>query len=117
MSKEFFNSILFNLLLTIVFGVSISYVDLHNDEVQPAVLLLLIFSFILGYKHPEKAWLYSLLLGLSVIIGYSVAQIIGFTPKAPPPGNILESLLAIIPAFIGGYAGVLVRNIFKKAIS
>ncbi|MEO8399695.1 MAG: hypothetical protein ABI550_07770 [Ignavibacteriaceae bacterium] len=117
MSKEFFNSFFFNLLLTFVFCVATSYTDLHSEEVQPAVLLLLIFSFILGYKNPQKAWLYSSLLGLSIIAGYGIAKLTGFTPKGQPPDNIFYSLLALIPAFTGGYSGVLLRSIFKKVIS
>lgn len=117
MRSEFFSSIYFNIFLTIIFGIVISYIDLHNDEVQPAVLLLLIFSFILGYKHPPKAWLYCFLIGLSIITGYLIAKAINFTPKGPPPNNIFSSLIALIPAFIGGYCGVLIKNIFRKAIS
>lgn len=116
MTKEFFNSISFNILLTLVFGIFTSYVDLHNDEVQPAVFLLLLFSFILGYKNPENAWLYSLLLGLSLIIGFLFSEIIGFKGVGPPPTNILWELLPLKPAFTGGYLGVFVRSIFKKIV-
>ncbi|MEO8209787.1 MAG: hypothetical protein ABI840_04470 [bacterium] len=117
MTKEFFNSIPFNLLLTLIFGIIISYVDLHSDEVQPAVLMLIIFSCILGYKHPSKAWLYSLLLGLSIITSLLFSKLIGFKPVGPAPDNIFSSLLAILPALVGGYSGVLLRAIFKKTMS
>ena len=117
MHKNIFNSVTFNLILAIIFGIIISYIDLHNDEVQPAVMLLLIFSFILGYKDPPRAWLYSLLLALSIITGYLFARLTGFVPKGPPPDNLFWTLLAIIPAFAGGYAGVLMKLLFKKSIS
>ncbi len=117
MNKEFFNSMVFNLLLTVAFGIIISYIDLHNDDVQPAVMLLLIFSFILGYKDPPRAWLYSILLALSIISGYLFSKQIGMVPKGPPPDNILWTFLALIPAFAGGYAGVLMKILFKKSIS
>ncbi|MEP7146577.1 MAG: hypothetical protein ABI792_06170 [bacterium] len=117
MSVRYFHSIIFNLLLVIVFGMIISYIDLHNDEVQSAVMLLLIFSFILGYKDPHRAWLYSILLALSIITGLLFSKTFGFVPKGSPPDNIFWTLLALIPAFAGGYAGVLMKILFKKSIS
>lgn len=116
MKPEFLNTFMFNVLIAVLFGVVISYIDLHSEEVQSAVLLLLIFSFVLGYKHPQKAWLYSLILGLSVITGFIFSRLTGFVPKGIPPDNIFSSLLALIPAYIGGYLGVFIKSI-KNAVN
>ncbi len=117
MDKQFFHSIFFNLFLAVLFGMIISYIDLNNDEVQSSVMLLLIFSFILGYNDPPRAWLYSILLALSIITGHFFSDFIGYVPKQPPPSNIFWALLSFIPAFAGGYAGVLMKILFKKSIS
>lgn len=117
MHKVFFDSTFFNLLLAVIFGFIISYIDLHNDEVHSTVMLLLIFSFILGYKDPQKAWLYSILLALSIVSGHLFTKALGFVPKGPPTDNLLWTIMSFIPAFIGGYAGVLMKILFKKSIS
>ncbi|MEO8665854.1 MAG: hypothetical protein ABI462_10180 [Ignavibacteria bacterium] len=117
MSKSFFDSAVFNLILAVMFGIIISYIDLHNTDVQPAVMLLVIFSFMLGYKDPPRAWLYSCMLALSIIAGYLISRLAGFEPEGPPPDNLFWTLLAFIPSFAGGYAGVLIKILFKKTIS
>lgn len=114
MNKEFFNTTSINILLTFLLGITISYIDLHNDEVQPTVGLLLLFSFIMGNKHPQKAWVYSIILGLSIFFGYVFANMTGFIPKGTQPSNILWSLIAVIPAFVGGYSGVAFKHFFRK---
>ena len=43
-------------LLALVIGLLIGYVDLHNDEVWGALLLLLPITFVFGFLNPHRAW-------------------------------------------------------------
>ena len=47
--------------------------------------------------------------GGTVPLSYALAPIFRYPVPYPPEPNILASFIALIPAFIGAYAGVLVR--------
>ncbi len=87
------------------------WVDFHNDEPQPAVLVILVVTFLLGMALPARAWLWGLLLGLGVPGYYLVAHALGHQPVSPPSPAWYASLLALIPGMLGAYAGVLARTV------
>lgn len=96
--------------LTLVFGCIIGYLNLHNNEVQPAVLAILVFTALLSFLQPRRAWLWAILLGLSVMLSYFIAEAIGY--HAPPPDpNIFATLIALIPACIGATLGAVLRRL------
>lgn len=84
------------------------HVDLHNDEVQAAVLVLLVGGGLLGMIAPHQAWRWVLILGLSIVVGDYAAPQLHLVAREPEPVN-WGALLAVIPAFIGTYVGVAVR--------
>ena len=84
----------------------IGWVDFHQTEVQPAVLLLLVFSAAISWLRPRAAWLVALFLGLSIIVTYFVAHALGKSPAAPMTPAI-GGLVALIPASIGAAIGAL----------
>lgn len=84
------------------------HVDLHNDEVQAAVLVLLVGGGILGLLAPHRAWRWALVLGLSIVVGDYAAPQLHLIAQEPGPIN-WGGLLALIPAFVGTYVGVGVR--------
>ncbi len=89
------------------------HVDLHNDEVQAAVLVLLVGGGLLGLLAPHRAWRWALVLGLSIILGDYAAPQLHLIARAPEPIN-WGSLVALIPAFIGTYVGVAVRSMLAS---
>ena len=91
-------------------------VDLHNDEVQAAVLVLLVSGFVLGAIWPSGAWRWALILGLSIFVGDPIGVQLGAAPPWPETGINFGSLVALVPAFIGTYAGVGVRRLISSAI-
>ena len=108
------NSLLTRTLIPLTIAVGIGcfavYVDLHNDEVQAAVLILLVGGFVTGAIWPGGAWRWALILGLSIFIGDNAAPRLGVVGQPVLPMN-WGTLIAIIPAFIGTYVGVGVRSL------
>jgi hypothetical protein len=93
-------------LLTIFLGIIIGLSDLRSD-VQLTALLLLVFGFFAGYARPKYAWVWALLLGIWVPLAEFTALAIGLKLSYRP--DILASAIALVPAFVGAYAGVFIQ--------
>ena len=96
-------------------GVFAGWVDFNNDEPQAAVLVILVVTFLLGMVLPSRAWLWALIVALGLPGVYLAARGLGLQPVSPPSPGWYASLLALIPALIGAYAGVLIRSIADLA--
>lgn len=102
------------LLLATAFGLLAAYLDFHTDEVQVAVLVILVGTFVVALLRPASAWRWALAAGLCIFAAYQFGPGLGFHPRYPAlPGNY-ATLLALVPAFIGAYAGVLMRYIARR---
>lgn len=101
---------LWHYLLALFLGLVIGWIDLRAVEVQPTVLLLLVFGLFLGFAQPRHAWRWALLLAVWIPLGGFVALVVGLRTPAPVEPTALASFIAFIPAFIGTYAGVLVNR-------
>ena len=105
---------------TLVIGLAIlgslftGYIDSHASEVQATLMVMLPITFVLGFIQPKQAWLWALIVGLSVPLSYLVVLITGAHYSNPPP-NGFTTLIALVPAFIGTYCGVVLRKIFSQA--
>ncbi len=88
----------------------IGWVDLHNNEPQPAALCIIVFTFILSFFRPRKPWLWAILIGLSIPLSQLFALIKGTGSLQ----NLLTCVIAFIPAFIGAYSGWLFRRAFSS---
>ncbi len=102
--------------LAVAVGCFAVSVDLHNDEVQAVVLVLLVGGFILGAIWPGGAWRWALILGLSILIGDNGAPRLGLARGPAQPVN-WGTLIALIPAFIGTYVGVGVRKMISESVA
>jgi hypothetical protein len=96
--------------LSVAAGLFAGWVDFHNDEPQPAVLVILVAGGFLGLLAPHRAWLWAIIIALGIPAAYLIGGAIGAAPRAPVEPNIFGSLLALIPAFLATYAGVLARK-------
>ncbi len=105
------------LCLSVLFAGFTGWADFNNTEPQAAVLFLLVFGFILGAIHPKRAWVWGIILGLSICIVYFVALGLGFQPNEPPEPGWYASLIARVPAFLGTYSGVFSRKLFGTVLS
>jgi hypothetical protein len=87
-----------------LWGVWLACSDLRNDEVQPAVLLLLVGGAVLGYARPRAWWAWALALAAWIPAEYLLSPLIHVPPQSPfNPGT---ALLPPIPALLGAAAGM-----------
>jgi len=89
--------------IAVILSASVGWLDFHATEVQPAVFLILVITAGLSFAAPNSAWLWALIMGLSVEGTYLVALSAGLDPQFPTPPA--AGLLALIPAAIGAACG------------
>ena len=101
----------FHILLALALGGVAAWVDTHNDEVQPAVFCILVFTFLLGITQPRHAWRWALLTGLCIPASGALVRVFGWRTAYPIDDNTVAwSFLALIPATVGAYAGAGARR-------
>jgi len=105
------------IILALSGGSFAGWVDFNNDEPQAAVLVILVVTFLLGLILPRKAWLWAIIVALCLPGVYLFARSLGYQSVSPPSPGWYASLLALIPAFIGAYAGALGRVIINNLIA
>lgn len=105
------------LFLAFAGGIFAGWVDFNNDEVQAAVLVILVVTFLLGMLVPKRAWLWAIIVALCLPVVYLLARGLGYQPVSPPSPGWYASLIALIPAFIGAYSGALARFAINSVAS
>ncbi|HSB65305.1 MAG TPA: hypothetical protein VLD65_01930 [Anaerolineales bacterium] len=100
--------------IAIIAAAFAGWVDFNNDEPQAAVLVILVTTALLGWLFPVRAWLWAIIVGLGLPSMYLILRTLGYHPFSPPSPGWYASLLALIPAFIGSYAGALGRVVINK---
>ncbi len=96
-------------LLAASLSVWCGLVDFRSSEVQNAVLLILISTFLFGVFSARTAWVAATVIGLGVPAIHYIASWAGVQPPYPVvPGNY-ATFLALVPAIIGNIAGKFVR--------
>jgi len=93
--------------VAIMLGALVGFSDFRSKEVQPIVLMILIFTFIFAFWQPRFGWLWAILIGGGVPAAHFLNLALGFAPPYPLLPNVFGSFIALIPAFIGACAGVL----------
>lgn len=98
------------LLLAAALPAAGGYADIHSPDIQSVSLLLASCGWVLGALYPDGAWRRALVLGASVPLAHLVAR---YTGATLPHGveHATATYLAVIPAMIGTYAGVLMRRV------
>lgn len=97
--------------LGLLLGLLAGYIDLRADEVQGPVLLLVIFAAFLGFLHPVNPWRWALIVGMGIPLAHFAGRALGVYPSYQVLPNVFATFMALIPAFIGAYAGVLLRQL------
>jgi hypothetical protein len=85
-------------------------VDFNNNEPQAAVIVIVVFAGLLGFIQPRKAWRWAIIVGVGIPVVYLIATALGYHSNGVPEPGWYASLIALIPAFISAYFGVLVRK-------
>ena len=99
----------------LLLGALIGWLDVALGEVFVTALLLLVCGMGFGLWRPRRGWT----AGIALALGVTAARIvIHLLRPQPHVGDIPASLLAAIPAVVGGAAGglmrVTARHIFGK---
>lgn len=95
-------------LASVASGLFAAYVDFHSVEVQAPALVVMISAFVFSVLRPNHAWRWALAAGLSIFLAHSIAPVVGMVPVAPPLSKF-GALVAVIPALVGAYAGVVAK--------
>jgi 4-hydroxybenzoate polyprenyltransferase len=100
------------LALALPVGLGIAKLDSRSDEVQGAVLLLLLSGAALGAMVPRLAPATGLLLGAGVPLTYLYMQHAHIPSQA---NGFAGTLLALIPPTLGALAGAWLRVARQRA--
>jgi len=95
--------------LAIVLGFITAYAALHGAGDLLVYVLLFMFGGLLGYVGPESPWRWGLVLGIWVPIAEIVYRM-SLPSGAPPPAQLLQPLIALVPSFLGVYIGMVLRR-------
>jgi hypothetical protein len=84
-------------------GAWLAVSDLRNDDVQPAVLRMLVGGVVLGFARPHTWWRWGLALALWVPVEpmLNAAFSLGAQLESNPGAWFLPSIPALIGAFLG----------------
>jgi hypothetical protein len=90
------------IVIAILLGLLIAFIDTrpHWDDTGVTVLLILIASFVCGFLSSKRPWLMAIAVGLWIPVFNIIFS-----------GNF-GSLIALIPAFVGAFAGNLLKRMF-----
>jgi len=100
-------------LVAALLAAGIGVFDRTQTEVQPAVFLLLVCTFVLACVRPKDAWVYGLILGAGVPLIDVVARTLAV--PAPWPSVPGSRLMAFLPAVLGAGVGALVGVAARQA--
>ena len=107
------NKTFFMIGLALLGALLVGTIDSHASEVQATLMVMLPITFILGFLDPKRAVLWGLIVGLSVPVGYLWLLATGQHYTDPPP-NGFTTLIALVPALIGTFSGVVLRKIIGQ---
>ena len=100
------------LLIALLMGVAVGWLDLTQTNVEMSVVSIAAAAFLLSYAHPQRAWLWATMIGGSIFIAHLLASWMQW-PFAPE--SLLTTLTALIPAFLGAYLAVMVNWSLQQA--
>ncbi|MCL5107826.1 MAG: hypothetical protein M1401_02915 [Chloroflexi bacterium] len=105
-------------LVAVAFGLAISYVNLHSDQVSFVVLPLFAAAFWLAFASPRGAWRWTLLLGLWVPLMQWWALLSGQRLPYPNDWTSLQgtAIAVLFCCLLGMAAGLVARKVvFRPA--
>jgi hypothetical protein len=98
--------------LALLLALWLVHADSRSDDTGITAGLVLLFAAAFSFARPERPWLWGLFWGLSFPVGYVLlAALAGKAPTA----HVAESLLALVPAFLGAYGGAALRRFLSPA--
>ena len=103
--------------LALAAGSFAGYVDLHNDEVQAAVLVIVVSGFLLGAAAPRRSGAIGTIIGLGIPVAHLYARATHMV--LPYETSWPWTFLALIPALIAAASGAAARWLLggRQAVS
>ena len=87
-------------------GLLAAYVDFHNDEPQPPLLIILTSAFVLGILCARFAWVPASIIVFAFALAHWAGPYLHLYPRYPMEGGPWWSLFVLtIPAGLSAYAG------------
>ena len=103
------------LTIAVLLGCLAGWIDLHNDEVQAAVLVIVVSAGALGLWAPRLAFVAGLIVGLGVPLAHLYARMTGY--QLPyPMGHYAESFIALIPGVLAAGIGAALRRVLTPGM-
>lgn len=102
--------------LALLVALCTGWVDRHVEEVQPTVLLLFVASAVFAFLDPRRAWLWWLVLGLSIPGTHAWVRATG-TPLPYDVASFGSTFLALVPAAFGAMLGLGARGMTRARTS
>ena len=96
-------------VIAIVFGCIAVYVDDHNDEVQAAVVVLLVGGLMIGLVGARQRWIAAAVLGTSILVSHLLASRLRMGSEFAQSAPNAAMFLPLVPAFIGAAVGAGLR--------
>jgi len=90
-------------------GIIIALFDMGQTEVQPTVIMILVFTGVAGFLKSNLAYLWALITGLIIFAVIFATTYSGHTYTHPIASNIFGAMICIITAFAGAYIGVFLK--------
>ena len=105
----------FVLAIALLLGLCAGWVDVHNDEVQATVLVLVVSAGTLGFLAPRHAFAAGFLVGLGVPLAHLYARLTAF--QLPyPVHHYAESFIALVPAVLAAVIAAGVRRVLTPGM-
>ena len=101
-----------NTLLAIVFAIIIIAINLHSEVIHIPLFFVFISALILGYLQPQKGWISTLQLAMSIFAGFYLSKFVGLTPIKFTVFQFI-TYISPLPCLFGGFMG----SYFNKAIN
>ena len=115
LSARFGRSATAVLIVAFVLGLLAGWIDLHANEVQATVFVLLVSAGGLGLLAPRWALPAGLIVGLGVPIAHLYGRL-AHVQLPYPMGHYAESFIALIPAMLAAIIGAGVRKALTPGI-
>ena len=106
---------LFCTILAAVLGLVVGWIDLHVTEVVITILTLLAAGLLSGMIRPAAAWRWAILIAIGIPVMAAIAVMTGMQTAEPVQADARITLVALVFALAGSYAGVLLRRIVAKS--
>jgi hypothetical protein len=96
-------------------GVLAAWVDLHNTEVAPAIVLIVSGGIVLGFIDPRHAWVLGAIIGGAIPTAHILARILSY--PVPYPVELPFTFLAVVVGVIAALIGAKIRPVLDDMLS